>query len=214
MSDPTRILLVDDHAVVREGLRALLDEHVDLRVVGECANGDESVEMAVQVRPDVVLIDLKMDGMPAASAIRAIRKQLPNTRFMVFTSYADDQRLKDTLDAGATGFLLKDAVREELAGAVRAVARGETRLHIQQHQLDRLLHDSEPGMDAMTERERGVLALLGEGLSNKEIGSRLCLAEGTVKGYVSNILAKLELPDRTRAALFAARRLGRDPRQD
>lgn len=207
MSNQTRIMLVDDHAVVREGLRALLEEHIDLRVVGECCSGDAAVKMAIEARPDVVLIDLKMDGLPAASAIRTIREQLPETRFMVFTSYADDQRLKETLDAGATGFLLKDTLREELIGAVRAVARGETRLHIQQHQLDRLLEPVSPGLESMTVRERDVLALLGEGLSNKEIGERLCLAEGTVKGYVSSILAKLNLPDRTRAALYASRHI-------
>lgn len=207
MSNQTRIMLVDDHAVVREGLRALLEEHIDLRVVGECCSGDAAVKMAIEARPDVVLIDLKMDGLPAASAIRTIREQLPETRVMVFTSYADDQRLKETLDAGATGFLLKDTLREELIGAVRAVARGETRLHIQQHQLDRLLEPVSPGLESMTVRERDVLALLGEGLSNKEIGERLCLAEGTVKGYVSSILAKLNLPDRTRAALYASRHI-------
>lgn len=200
-------MLMDDHVVVREGLRALLEEHVDLRVVGERDSGDAAVEIAADLQPDIVLLDLKMPGTPAAAAIRRIREKIPDSRFIVFTSFADDKQLRGTLDAGATGFLLKDAMREELTGAVRAVARGESRLHIHGHQLDCLLQSTAPAIDSLTEREREreVLGLLGEGLPNNEIGKRLCLTEGTIKGYVSNILAKLELPDRTQAALYAAR---------
>jgi DNA-binding NarL/FixJ family response regulator len=201
-----RVLLVDDHAVVREGLRAVLEEQSDLAIVGECASGDEALLRCVALAPDVVLLDLKMPGIGPVETIRGLRERLPAVRVLVFTSFGEDEVLRAILDAGATGFLLKDAQQDELLLAIRSVAAGQPYLApAAQRQLMDLLRRPAPVTDALTARESDVLAMIAQGLSNKAIAKRLNITEGTVKGYVSQILAKLRVDDRTQAALYAVR---------
>jgi len=215
MDGPIRVLLVDDHAIVREGLRALLDDNESLQIVGEAADATEALEVVHRLHPDVVLMDLKMPGMPAADAIRSIRAQHPAVQVLVLTSYAEERQVEEVLRAGALGYVVKSVVAAELVRAVATVARGETWLDAdaQRSLTNRMRRPVELSpLALLTERERSVLVLLGKGMSNREIGRTLHLTEGTVKGYVSNVLAKLKLQDRTRAALFAAR-LGLDSKE-
>jgi len=208
MNATIRVLLVDDHAIVREGLRALLDDTESLQIVGEAADGTEALDLARRLRPDVVLMDLKMPGIPAADAIRTIRAQYPATQVLVLTSYAEDRQVEDVLRAGALGYALKSIVAADLVRAVATVARGETWLHAeaQRSLVNRMRRPAELSpLALLTDRERSVLELLARGMSNRDIGRSLHLTEGTVKGYVSNVLAKLKLEDRTQAALFAVR---------
>jgi DNA-binding NarL/FixJ family response regulator len=212
-SDTTiRILLVDDHAIVREGLRALLDDVNGMCIVGEASNGDEAVEMAARLAPNLVLMDLKMPGMPAPDAIRTIRARNPAVQILMLTSYAEDQQVQKVISAGALGYVLKDVAKAELLKAMSTVARGEPWLHAEAQRLlvNRMRKPTELNpLDLLTDRERSVLRLLAQGQSNRSIGKSLQLTEGTVKGYVSNILAKLKLEDRTQAALLAVK-LGMD----
>jgi DNA-binding NarL/FixJ family response regulator len=208
MSKPLRLLLVDDHSIVREGLRALLDDEQELQIVGEAADGTGALELARRLRPDVVLMDLKMPGLPAADAIRAIRAEYPATQVLMLTSYAEERQVEEILKAGALGYVLKSIVAADLVRAITTVARGETWLHAdaQRSLVNRMRRPAEVDpLALLTDRERSVLRLLGEGMSNREIGRSLHLTEGTVKGYVSNVLAKLKLQDRTQAALLAVR---------
>jgi DNA-binding NarL/FixJ family response regulator len=208
MSEPLRLLLVDDHAIVREGLRALLGQSDDLAIVGEASNGTDAVAEARRLRPNVVLMDLKMPGLPAADAIRAIRAFEPDTQVLVLTSYAEEPQVAAVLEAGALGYVLKDVAAAELASAIATVARGEPWLHAeaQRSLVKRMSRPTEVDpLALLTDRERSVLKLLARGMSNRDIGRSLHLTEGTVKGYVSNILAKLKLEDRTQAALLAVR---------
>jgi DNA-binding NarL/FixJ family response regulator len=202
---PIRILLVDDHAVVREGIRALLEEQPDMRIVGEAGTGDDALLQLAAIAPDVVVLDMKMPGMPAVQTIAEI-KRLHACRVLVFTSYAEDSQVRDALSAGATGYLLKDTLRDDLVRAVREVAAGRAWLHpqAQRQMLDWMRRPPSP-IEGLTARERSVLVLLAEGLSNKHIARRLDLTEGTVKGYVSQVLDKLGVADRTQAALLAHR---------
>ena len=208
MTAPLKVLLVDDHALVREGLRALLGQSDDLAIVGEAAIGTDAVAEARRLRPDVVLMDLKMPGLPAADAIRAIRAFEPATQVLVLTSYAEEPQVAAVLEAGALGYVLKDVAAAELASAIATVARGEPWLHAeaQRSLVKRMSRPTEVDpLALLTDRERSVLKLLARGMSNRDIGRSLHLTEGTVKGYVSNILAKLKLEDRTQAALLAVR---------
>jgi DNA-binding NarL/FixJ family response regulator len=205
MSESVRIVLVDDHAIVREGLRAVLEDRTGFEVVGEADSGDEALRIAPPLKPDVIMIDLVMPGLSAPETIRALKHLLPACNIVVFTSFAEDEMLRETLQAGAIGYLLKDAVRHELISAVRAVAMGQPWLHeTMQRQLVELLRRPPPSdpFSMLTPRERSVLELIGEGLSNRRIADRLTLTEGTVKGYVSAVLEKLEVQDRTQAALY------------
>lgn len=214
MSDsPLRIVLIDDHAVVREGVRALLEEEPGLTVVGEFPDGEQAVAHAPALAPDVIITDLKMPGPSAVETIKRLKRALPQVQIMVFTSFAEDTQIRATLDAGAVGYLLKDAMRAELVRAVRTVAQGQPWLHpVAQKQLLELMRRPSPE-DKLTARELSVLRLIAEGLSNKQIGRKLDLTEGTVKGYVSQILSKLHLSDRTHAALYAVRNgLAEEPR--
>jgi DNA-binding NarL/FixJ family response regulator len=205
-ASPIRIILIDDHAVVREGVRAVLETHEDLRVVGEFGSGSEALVSAAALAPDVALVDLKMPGLSAPQTIAALRERVPGIRILVFTSFGEDALIRATLDAGAIGYLLKDALQHDLVAAIRSVAAGETFLApAAQRQLMELLRKPQPARDALTARETDVLKQIAEGLSNKQIGKRLNLTEGTVKGYVSQILAKLRLEDRTQIALYAVR---------
>jgi DNA-binding NarL/FixJ family response regulator len=206
--DTLRVMLVDDHAIVREGLRALLEEEARVQIVGEASNGDEATEMAARLNPNLVLIDLKMPGMAAPDAIRVIRARNPSTQVLVLTSYVDDEQVQAVLGAGALGYVLKDVAKSELLRAMATVAKGEPWLHAEAQRLivNRIRRPAQlDPMELLTERERSVLKLIAQGKSNREISKHLSLTEGTVKGYVSNILAKLKLEDRTQAALLAVR---------
>ncbi|WP_310093748.1 response regulator transcription factor [Pseudoxanthomonas sacheonensis] len=199
-----RILLADDHAVVREGLRALLEQQPDMRVVAEASDGPTALRMVVGETPDVIVLDMKMPGATAVETIEAIKQQRPRTQVLVFTSYAEDSQVRDALTAGATGYLLKDALAEDLIRAVREVNAGRAWLHPQaQRQMLEWMRRPPSQVDSLTSRERSVLILLAEGQSNKQIARNLGLTAGTVKGYVSQVLDKLGVADRTQAALLA-----------
>jgi DNA-binding NarL/FixJ family response regulator len=201
-----RIILVDDHAIVREGVRAILETQDDVQVVGEFASGNDAVAAAPALAPDLALVDLKMPGLSAVETIRGLRAGVPGIRVLVFTSFGEDSLIRATLDAGATGFLIKDALKDDLVRAIRSVAAGQPYLApAAQRQLIELLRKPPELREDLTARETEVLRLIAGGLSNKQIARRLDLTEGTVKGYVSQILAKLRLEDRTQAALYAVR---------
>lgn len=201
-----RLLLVDDHAVVREGLRAFLRLQPDLEVIGEAADGATALEVAVSLQPDVVLLDLLMPNGDGLSVLRTLRERVPVARVMVLTSYADDAQLFAAMDAGAAGYMLKDVEPDALAAAIRDVAAGRPALH--PHVARRLMRQAgraEPGLADLTARERDVLRLIVEGLANKEIAGRLRIGEKTVKTHVSRVLGKLGVEDRTQAAVLAIR---------
>ena len=206
MNNPAlRLMLIDDHAVVREGLRALLEGENGFTVVAEADCGSDALRKVEAAAPDVILIDLLMPGLSACETIRRIKQLLPLCNIIVFTSFAEDEELRSTLQAGAIGYLLKDASRHDLISAVRSVAQGQPWLHeAMQRQMVELLRRPPPtdAFAALTPRERSVLALIGKGLSNRRIAEDLNLTEGTVKGYVSAVLEKLDVDDRTQAALF------------
>lgn len=215
MTDGTqtiKLLLVDDHGIVREGLRALLDDGEEFVIVGEAANGDEACEAARRLQPDIVLMDLKMPGMAASDAIRVIRATSPSVKVIALTSYAEDGQVREIMAAGAAGYILKDVTKADFVTALRTVASGQTWLHplAQRSLVEQLRNRQADPLALLTQRERSVLELIARGMSNRQIGDELHLTEGTVKGYVSTILAKLKLEDRTQAALFAVKRgLGR-----
>ena len=201
-----RILLVDDHAVVREGVRVLLEQQDGMLIVGEAENGARALERLAGDAPDVVVLDMKMPGASAVETIAAIKRARPSAQILVFTSYAEDAQVRDALGAGATGYLLKDALTGDLVRAVREVAAGRAWLHPQaQRQMLEWMRRPPSLVESLTARERSVLDALADGLSNKQIARRLELTEGTVKGYVSQVFDKLGVADRTQAALFAHR---------
>lgn len=208
MAESIRILVVDDHAVVREGLRTFLELQDGLVVVGEAGEGEEAVELALRLRPDVILMDLVMPGLDGVGAMRELRRRLPGARVIVLTSYLDDERLLPAIRAGAAGYLLKNVRPQELARAVRAGHAGEAL--IDPAVAARLVEAfaDEPGEEwpeRLTPREREVLELLGRGFANKRIALELGVGEKTVKTHVGHVLAKLGVSDRTQAALYAAR---------
>jgi len=206
-----RILIADDHEVVRIGLAALLDGQDGLTVVAQAGSGDEAVRLARRHRPDVVVLDIRMPGGSGIEACRAITEELPGTPVVMLTSHADSEALFDAIDAGASGYVLKRVGSPELVDAVRTVAGGGSLLDpaVTRTVLDRLRNASrleEAGAFAeLTEQERKVLAHVADGASNREIGQRMGLAEKTVRNYVSNILAKLALESRAQAAGYAIR---------
>jgi DNA-binding NarL/FixJ family response regulator len=203
MSEPIRVLLVDDHAIVREGLRTLLADEPAVDVVGEASDGAQAVAQVAALCPDVVLMDLVMPALDGIAATRRLRELEVPSRVVVLTSFAEDQRVRDAVRAGAIGYVLKDVLKGELLGAIRAAARGEAALH-PAAQRSLMRHVAAPSLtEELTEREREVLRLLAQGSTNREIATRLHLTEGTVKGYVSIILGKLGVADRTQAALSA-----------
>jgi DNA-binding NarL/FixJ family response regulator len=206
MNDMIRILLADDHAVVREGLRYLLEQEPDMQVVAEASDGATALRLLPVETPDVIVLDMKMPGAGPVDTIAAVKRLRSQTKVLVFTSYAEDSQVRDALNAGATGYLLKDALREDLVRAVREVHAGRAWLHpqAQRQMLDWIRRPPSP-MDSLTARERSVLALLADGQSNKQIARTLALTEGTVKGYVGQVLDKLGVADRTQAALLAQR---------
>ena len=196
-----RVVIADDHAVVRQGLRTFLDLQEDVEVVGEAADGAEALEAAERLSPDVVLIDLVMPGVDGIEAIRGLRERAPAVRAIVLSSFIDDEKLFPAVRAGAAGYLLKDVQPQELVEAIRTVHAGGALLH--PRVASRLLE--ELATDPLTPREREVLALIGRGMANKVIARELSLSEKTVKAHVSSILAKLGVTDRTQAALYAVR---------
>jgi NarL family two-component system response regulator LiaR len=202
------VLVVDDHAVVREGLRAFLELQDGIEVAGEAADGEEALEAAERLRPDVVLMDLVMPRLDGLGAMRALRERVPGARVIVLTSFFDDDKLLPALRAGAAGYLLKNAEPQELARAVRAAYAGEALLDpVVAARLVQALGqagDEEP-LDRLTPREREVLQLIGRGFPNKRIALELRLSEKTVKTHVSHVLAKLDVTDRTQAAVVAVR---------
>jgi DNA-binding NarL/FixJ family response regulator len=196
-----RVVIADDHAVVRQGLRTFLDLQEDIEVVGEAADGAEAVEQAERRRADVVLVDLVMPGVDGLEALRKLRERVPAARAIVLSSFIDDEKLFPAVRAGAAGYLLKDVQPQELVAAIRTVHEGGALLHPKV--ASRLLE--EMTSDPLTPREREVLGLIGRGMANKVIARELDLSEKTVKAHVSNILAKLGVTDRTQAALYAVR---------
>jgi DNA-binding NarL/FixJ family response regulator len=205
---PIRILIVDDHAVVREGLRTFLSLQDGLEVVGEAGDGEAAVRVAEQLRPDVVLMDLVMPRQDGVAAMRELRRRLPGTRVIVLTSFTEDQRLLPAIQAGAAGYLLKSVQPSELARAVRAAHAGEALLDpsVAARLVEAIAQPAgEPPPERLTPREREVLGLIGKGLSNKRIALELGLSEKTIKTHVSHLLAKLGVQDRTQAAVHALR---------
>jgi len=205
-----RVLIVDDHGVVRQGLRTYLELLDDIEVIGEAENGLEALAQVGQHQPDVVLMDLVMPEMDGIEATRRVCTISPSTRVIVLTSFADDEKVFPAIKAGATGYLLKDVSPGELASAIRAVHAGETHLHpdITKKLVDQFASprtDPRPAPDELTPRELEVLRLIAQGMSNRAIAQALAISEKTVKTHVSNILSKLHLADRTQAAIYAHR---------
>ncbi len=208
MAEPIRVLVVDDHAVVREGLRALLELQEGIEVVAEAADGREAVETAIRLRPDVILMDLVMPRLDGVAAMRELRVSVPQARAIVLTSFLDEDKLLPALRSGAAGYLLKNARPEELVRAVRAAHAGEALLDpvVAARLVETLAADGgEEPLDRLTPREREVLVLIGRGFPNKRIALELGLAEKTVKTHVGHVLAKLGVTDRTQAAVLAVR---------
>jgi DNA-binding NarL/FixJ family response regulator len=202
-----RVMLVDDHAVVRGGLAQLVEAAGDMEVVGTAADGTEALEVARARRPDVVLMDLQMPVMDGVAATRAILDEGLDTQVVILTSYSDGERIIGALDAGAVGYLLKDAEPEDILEGIRAVSRGESPLH--PRAARRLLASRRPGGDErapqLTERETEVLRLVRQGLANKQIARRLGISERTVKAHLTSVFQRLDVADRTQAALWAER---------
>lgn len=203
-----RVLLVDDHQVVRRGLRTFLEVQDDIEVVGEAADGAEGVARAEELRPDVVLMDVKMPGTDGIEALRKLRELANPAKVLIVTSFTEQRTVVPALRAGASGYVYKDVDPDALAGAIRSVHAGHVLL--QPEVAGALLSQDDPQQgtgrgSTLTEREREVLALIADGRSNREIARALVLSEKTVKTHVSNILMKLDLADRTQAALWAVR---------
>jgi two-component system, NarL family, response regulator LiaR len=200
-----RVLLVDDHSVVRQGLRMFLDLDTELEVVGEATDGAEGVRLARELRPDVVIMDLLMPVMDGITAIGQLKRELPDTEIIALTSVLEDEKVIGAVKAGAIGYLLKDTQADELIRAIKGAAAGEAQLS--RAAADRLMREihAPAQAEALTDRETDVLRLLAIGQSNKEIARNLGVNESTIKSHVSNILAKLGVQGRTQAALHAVR---------
>jgi len=231
-ADPTRVLVVDDQALMREGLRTLLDLDETLRVVGVAANGHEALALARDLNPHVVLMDIRMPTMDGVTATQRLKESVPHIQVLMLTTFDDDDLIFAALQAGASGYVLKDTPSEQLARDLHAVRRGEASLSpsVTRKVIARFVtpqsptarqvtpaygtatqgregqpdgHIDEEGREALSERERDVLGLAAQGLSNREIGGRLSITEGTVKNHISSVLSKLRLRDRTQAVLYA-----------
>jgi len=204
-----RVFIVDDHAVVREGLKTFLNAHEDIQVVGEADNGESALMQVQTVQPDVILMDLVMPKMDGIIAIRKMKQKNPEIRIIVLTSFSEDDKVFPAIKAGAYGYLLKDVAPTELVECIRAAQRGETSLHpkITKRLVENIaLGHKKPSLEELTEREREVLGCIARGLRNKEISDVLFISEKTVKTHVSSILSKLNLTDRTQAAIYALKK--------
>jgi len=209
-----RILIVDDQALVRQGLASLLSLEADFQIVGEAGNGDQAVSMAESLEPDMVLMDIRMPGRDGVAATRIIHEKMPATKILVLTTFDDDEYIVQAMHAGAAGYLLKDTPTDQLASTIRALHAGSTlfgptiaqkiisRLNPVQAPQERVAVDK-----LLTAREVEVLQLLGQGKSNREIAQTLFITEGTVKNHITRILSQLNLRDRTQAALWAQQNL-------
>ena len=202
---PIRVLIADDHSVVREGLRTFLGLDAEIEIVGDATNGEEAVQLARQLAPDVVLMDLKMPKLDGVSATGIIRRELPDTEVIALTSVLEDALVFGALRAGAIGYLLKDTEADELRRAIKAAAAGQVQLSPQA--AARLVREvrAPETTGTLSERETDVLRLLAQGYSNKELAQALAISEKTVKAHITSILAKLNASSRTQAALYAVR---------
>ena len=213
MADPIRLLLADDHAVVRSGLRLLLESQPDMAIIGEAETGEEAVRRTAELRPDVVLMDIEMPGINGIEATRRIKGQSPATAVLALTMYEDDQYFFEMLRAGAAGYVPKRAAPDELASAIRAVSRGDVFIHpslagrlVQDYLLRRDTDEQEPPIDDLTPREQEVLTLIAEGLSNGEIAERLVISIKTVDRHRENIMRKLNPHNRVDLVKYALRK--------
>ncbi|ETI69216.1 response regulator [Neobacillus vireti] len=203
-----RVLIADDHHIVRRGLVFFLRTQKGLDIIGEAANGKEAVELAKSLKPDLILMDLVMPEMDGIQATRIIKKEQPEIKIMMLTSFSDQDHVIPALEAGASGFQLKDIQPDELVASIKKIISGENQLHptATSHLLANLSNNSKPAkLEELTKRELDVLKEIAKGKSNKEIAAALFITEKTVKTHVSNLLAKLELADRTQAALYAVK---------
>lgn len=208
MTSPIRVLIVDDHEIVREGLETLLSEETGVSVVGQATNGVEAFALAADLQPDVILMDVMMPELDGIEATRRIRGAGLTAQILVLTSFADDHKVREAIEAGAIGYLLKDVLKADLLRAIQAAAQGKPTLHpeAQSYLMRQVSAPAAPPIKSnLTDRELDVLRLIASGQSNKEIAVTLHLTEGTIKGYVSAILAKLGVADRTQAALYAVK---------
>ncbi|MCP4541668.1 MAG: response regulator transcription factor [Chloroflexi bacterium] len=209
MTKTIRILITDDHAVVREGLRALIETKPDMELIGEAVDGVQAVEKARSLQPDIILLDIVMPRMDGVTAIGEIKRENPDARILVLTSFAEDAQIFPAIKAGALGYLLKDSLPRELIQAIRDVHAGKASLH--PTVALKMIHefnqssDLPPTDEPLTEREMQVLKLVAQGYSNQEIAERLIISERTAGTHVGNILSKLHLANRTQAALYALR---------
>jgi len=206
----TRLMIVDDHEVVRMGLKAALDIEEDFTVVAEAGNGQDAIDRAKVQRPDIVLMDVRMEGMDGIEACREIRSELPATKVLMLTSYAEEETVVAALLAGAAGYVLKNVARARLLEALRSVARGESLLDskVTKSVLEKLVGMQAKGgeQDELTSREREVLVLIADGATNKEIAAKLVVSENTARNHVSHILSKLGFSRRSEAAAYAVRK--------
>ncbi|MED5052223.1 response regulator transcription factor [Anoxybacillus rupiensis] len=206
-----KVLIVDDHHIVRRGLVFFLKTQKDIAVVGEAANGAEAVQLVMEHQPDLVIMDLVMPVMDGIEATKKMKERSPKTKILILTSFADQDHVIPAIRAGASGYQLKDIEPDHLVAVIRSIHRGESELHTKviPHVMNHL-HYQEPAnkIEELTKREKEVLAEIAKGKSNKEIAASLMITEKTVKTHVSNILAKLGLADRTQAALYAVKHLG------
>ncbi|MBN1935898.1 MAG: response regulator transcription factor [Anaerolineae bacterium] len=207
-----RVVLADDHKVVREGTRRMLEREEDLVVVGEAEDGESAVHMIQELLPDVAVLDVRMPGLNGIEATKAIKACCPDVRVLIFTAHEDDRYVFPLLDAGANGYLLKTAGQRDLVKGIRDVYNGETALHpsVAKRVVERLTHPSrtpgDGGVDALTEREMEVLQAIAKGWSNKEVSEALCISPHTVQVHLSSIFSKLNVKSRTEAVLLAIRR--------
>ena len=205
-TQPIRVMLVDDHTMVRRGLATFLKAYDDLELAGEAGSGEEAIQLCGEILPDVVLMDMVMPDMDGATATRAIRQQFPRVHVIALTSFKEGELIRNALEAGAIGYLLKDVSAEELAEAIRAAYAGRTTLSPEAAQslVQSVIQPPNPGFD-LTDREREVLTLMIEGLNNTQIASSLSVSPSTIKSHVSNILSKLGVTSRTEAVTLALR---------
>lgn len=215
MMEQISILIVDDHQVVRQGLRTFLELHQDLNVAGEAGDGAAAVAMARELEPDIVLMDLVMPGMDGIAATREIKALGKQIQVIALTSFTEDDKVFPVIQAGASSYLLKDVSPDALVEAIRAVHRGQPRLHpdIARKLMEHLSHSAAvpPAPNDLTEREHDVIRLVAQGCSNGEIAKKLVISDKTVKTHISNMLSKLDLQDRTQLAIYAIRRGWGDP---
>jgi NarL family two-component system response regulator LiaR len=207
-----KVLIVDDHQVVRQGLRTFLELQEDVLVVGEAGDGQTAIEMVRKLKPNVVLMDLVMPHMDGISATRQVKSLVPNVKVIALTSFTEDNKVFPAIQAGASSYLLKDVSPDDLIEAIRAAHRGEARLHpdIARKLMEQIARQTvsahEHQVNDLTERERDVVRLVAQGHSNQEIAQALVISEKTVKSHVSNILGKLQLEDRTQLAIYAIKK--------